>query len=169
MIQVRIVEFTDLEAFWQLRLEALRTTPEAFSASYEENIPLTMSEVEKRFHYTECDTYIIGAFTEENQLVGLMGFRREQRIKLKHKGTIWGVYVTPTFRGKGIAKQLLAEILRRGKQLDGLKKINLSVVSTNQNAVELYRKLGFETYGTEKNALVVNGHGYDEEFMTYTY
>jgi RimJ/RimL family protein N-acetyltransferase len=165
MIQVRNIQFTEIERFWQLRLEALKTNPEAFGSSYEESAQLPKSEVENRFH-NESDNYLLGAFTEDGQLVGMMGFMREQRIKLRHKGMIWGVYVTPNFRGKGIAKQLLTEIIKRGKELEGLKQINLAVVSSNLAAIALYKKLGFETYGLERNAIVVNGRGYDEEFMT---
>lgn len=51
--------------------------------------------------------------------------------------------------------------------MEGLKQINLSVVTTNQAAVKLYRKLGFETYGIEKNALEYHGQEYNEELMAY--
>nr|WP_211344419.1 hypothetical protein [Paenibacillus lentus] len=53
------------------------------------------------------------------------------------------------------------------KDIEGLKQINLSVVTINKVAVALYKILGFETYGTEKNALEYNGRGYGEEYMTY--
>ncbi|WP_252361736.1 GNAT family protein [Paenibacillus sp. FSL R10-2782] len=53
--------------------------------------------------------------------------------------------------------------------MEALKQLHLSVVATNQAAIKLYRKLGFETYGIEKNALEYNGQGYDEELMAYFY
>ncbi|GIP58481.1 GNAT family N-acetyltransferase [Paenibacillus woosongensis] len=93
----------------------------------------------------------------------MVGFKRGQGMKFKHKGMIWGVYVVPDYRGRGIAKELLQEVLRRGKD----KQINLSVVTANKVAVGLYKILGFERYGTEKNALEYIGRGYDEEYMTY--
>lgn len=51
--------------------------------------------------------------------------------------------------------------------MEGLKQINLSVVTINTAAVELYKKLGFQPYGIEKNAIEYIGQGYDEEYMTY--
>ncbi|MNU04364.1 hypothetical protein D3C72_2487450 [compost metagenome] len=59
--------------------------------------------------------------------------------------------------------------MSRGKETEGLKQINLSVVSTNNAAVKLYKGLGFETFGIEKNALIYNGQGYDEDLMSYFY
>ncbi len=122
-----------------------------------------ISEVEKIIN--DKNNFILGAFAENHQLVGIMGFRREQRKKLKHKGTIWGVYVSKEYRRKGIAKELLKELLNRTKEMEGLKQINLCVVTSNNAAVELYKKFGFQSYGVEKNALVYNEQGYDEELM----
>jgi len=53
--------------------------------------------------------------TTNNRLIGNIGFRREPQIKSRHKGTIWGVYLTPAYRGKGIAKNLLTATLDRIK------------------------------------------------------
>ncbi len=80
-----------------------------------------------------------------------------------------GSYVSSTYRSQGIAKKLLMEVISRGRKVEGLKQINLSVVATNQAAVELYSKWGFTTYGIEKNALEYQGQGYDEELMAYFY
>ncbi|MEN1985500.1 GNAT family N-acetyltransferase [Paenibacillus hubeiensis] len=158
----------EAEAYWPLRLEALKNHPESFGASYEMSVPIPLEEVRERIH-TDPDDYILGAYTEEGQLAGMMGFKREQGLKLKHKAFIWGVYVSPPFRGQGIASGLLKEVLERGRRLDGLQQINLSVVDSNESAKRLYEQHGFEVYGIEKNALVVQGHGYDEAHMTYFY
>jgi len=168
MYYIKNIKREDVEVYWKLRLEALRMNPEAFGASYEESVHTPISEVRNRIK-NESDNYIVGAFKEENQIVGMIGFRREQGIKIKHKGMIWGVYVSPEYRGKGIAKELLEEVINRGNRLEDLKQINLCVVALNRVAIELYKKLGFETYGIEKNALEYKGQGYDEELMTYFY
>ena len=47
-------------------------------------------------------------------LAGMMGFKREYGLKLRHKGCIWGVYVSPAHRGKGLASLLLSEVIERG-------------------------------------------------------
>lgn len=165
MIKINTIKIENTEEFWKLRLEGFRTNPEAFGSSYEESVETPISEVEKIIN--DENNYILGAFTENHQLVGIMGFRREQRKKLNHKGTIWGVYVLKDHRRKGIANELLKELLNRTKEMEGLKQINLCVVTSNNAAVELYKKFGFQSYGVEKNALIYNDQGYDEELMDY--
>ncbi|SEN03322.1 GNAT family N-acetyltransferase [Paenibacillus sp. OK076] len=165
---LRNIRRDEAEKYWPLRLEALKNHPEAFGASFEMSIQLPMSEVQERIH-TEPDDYILGAYTEEGILAGTMGFKREQGIKLRHKGYIWGVYVSPSYRGCGLASRMLREVLDRGRELEGIEQINLSVVTTNESARRLYEQYGFETYGIERNALFVQGKGYDEAHMTYFY
>ncbi|KRE43222.1 GNAT family N-acetyltransferase [Paenibacillus sp. Soil724D2] len=167
-IEIRNIRVEEAKDYWALRLEALQKHPNAFGAAYEESVLLPMEEVEKRIGQ-DISNYILGAFTTEGQLIGTVGFKREQSLKLKHKAFIWGVYVSENYRGQGIAKQLMVEVIRRGKQLEGLKQVTLYVVTTNGAAIELYRKLGFETYGVERNALEFEGQGYDEEMMVHTY
>lgn len=166
MIAFKNIEQEHTEAFWKIRLEALKMHPEAFVSSYEDSVHTPLAEVKKKIK-NDKDNYILGAFTEDEQLAGMAGFRREQGIKLNHKGMIWGVYVSPEYRGQGVAKALIQEILDRGREIEGLQQINLSVVTANRPAAELYKKVGFVTYGVEKNALIYNHQGYDEELMTY--
>lgn len=165
---IRNIRREEADQYWPLRLEALKNHPEAFGASFELSVQLPMNEVEERIH-TEPDDYILGAYTEDGQLAGMMGFKRELGLKLRHKGYIWGVYVSPSYRGCGLASRLLREVLDRGRVLEGIEQINLSVVTTNESARRLYEQYGFVTYGIERNALVVQGQGYDEAHMTYFY
>lgn len=167
-ISIRNIVRDDAEHYWPFRLEALKNHPEAFGASFEISVQIPMTEVQERIH-NEPDDYILGAYAQDGSLAGMMGFKREYGLKLRHKGMIWGVYVSPAYRGLGVASRLLQEVLERGRQLEGLKQINLCVVTTNGSAKRLYEQAGFETYGIEKNALEVYGQGYDEAHMTYFY
>ncbi|WP_068612758.1 GNAT family N-acetyltransferase [Paenibacillus tuaregi] len=163
MVHIRSVELEDAKAFWALRLEALKSNPEAFGASYEDAVQLSESEIQQRI----AGSLIVGAFNDQDQLVGMVGFKREQGMKLRHKGMIWGVYVSLDYRGQGLATALFKELFDRISGLEGLQQVNLAVVTTNAAAIRLYRNFGFVTYGIEKNALMYEGQGYDEELMTY--
>jgi len=165
-IYLKDLNIEDASIYWGLRLEALRTYPEAFGSSFEDAVQTPINEIKDRIR-KDNNNCILGAFTPDTQLVGMARFTREQGLKLNHKGMVTGVYVSSQYRGRGIAKDLIKEILSRGKDIEGLKQINLSVVSTNSVAVKLYKGLGFETYGIEKNALIYNGQGYDEKLMVY--
>jgi ribosomal protein S18 acetylase RimI-like enzyme len=55
--------------------------------------------------------------------------------------------------------------LERASRLSGLEQILLSVAATQTAAVELYRSLGFQSFGREPRALKVGGRHIDEEYM----
>ena len=76
------------------------------------------------------------------------------------------MYVDPNFRGKGIARQLMEEVISRAKKIQGLSKIILSVTQTQENALRFYEKLGFVKYSVEKDAIRVDGQKIDEIFMS---
>jgi ribosomal protein S18 acetylase RimI-like enzyme len=98
----------------------------------------------------------------------MVGFYREKRTKLRHRGTIWGMYVIPEQRHQGIGKKLLLELINRIKLLPNLEQVYLSVVTTNKEARNLYISLGFKPYGFDRNALKLNNKYLDEENMVFS-
>lgn len=111
------------------------------------------------------DKFVLGAFNESGMLVGSVAFVREGGMKTSHKANVFGLYVAPEFRGKGIGKALMLELIRRAKLRDGVEQINLAVISENETAKNLYKSIGFEVFGVEHKALKYNGNYYDEDFM----
>ena len=164
-MDIRKLTVADTEAFWDLRLRGLRDSPEAFGSSYEESVTTPRASVVQRMQNesTAGDNFILGAF--EGPLVGVVGFYRNQRIKDRHKGTIWGMYVLPEMRGQGIGKALMTRAIAYATSLPGLIQIHLAVVSTQDVPRHLYRSLGFEVYGLEPRALKVGDRFLDEELM----
>jgi ribosomal protein S18 acetylase RimI-like enzyme len=165
-MDIRKLRETDAEAFWNIRLRALRDNPESFGASYEEILERGIAGVaqglRKRPSAPEGVTF--GAF-EGTTLVGIAGFRQEEEAKKRHKGVIWGMYVPQELRGKGIGKALLQAAIAYAKTLPGLEQINLSVVLTSKEARHLFISLGFETYGLERRALKLQDRYFDQELM----
>lgn len=167
-IIIRPIVKADAEGFFQLRLQALKTNPESFGADYEATLAdHTVESYAERIPEPQSDNLIIGAEVDE-QLVGMMGFVRETRLKTKHTGFIWGVFVAPNMRGKRIGWQMMDAMMTHIKQLQGLHKVTLSVVTTNVAAVALYRRFGFTTWGTEPRALKVGAIYYDLHYMSYS-
>ena len=165
-MDVRILTEADAEAFWNIRLRAMRDNPESFGASYEEILERGIAGVAQGLRKSDStpDDATFGAF-DGNTLVGIAGFRREQETKRHHKGVIWGMYVPNELRGKGIGKVLLQAAITYAKSLPGLEYINLAVVLTNREARHLFISLGFETYGLERQAIKLHDHYFDQELM----
>jgi len=165
-IEIRLLTERDAIDFWRIRLRALLEEPSAFSASYEEAVSKPTDDIVAllREQWSMPDNYILGSFKNE-LLTGMVGFTREQRAKLKHKGNIWGMYIAPEARGYGVGRMLIAEVVRRSEALEGLEQIGLTVTSGNIPAKKLYENLGFRSYGVEKRALKIGLAYFDDVFM----
>jgi len=159
---VRVLTEEDLDNFWQIRLRALKEHPESFGASLSESENMTRSEILQRLKATQ-DSFVMGVFNPE--LVGIAGFFRRTGLKLKHKGTIWGVYVTPEARGQKLGKLLISSCIAQAQLIPDLEHIMLTVVTANGAARDLYNSLGFVSFGIEPAALKWQGRDYDEELM----
>jgi RimJ/RimL family protein N-acetyltransferase len=107
---------------------------------------------------------VLGAFAE-GQLIGTVGFARQQNRKDRHKGRIWGVYVKKGHRGRGIARQLLEAVLQCAQSQPGLEQVMLTVGHTQASAKRLYAAAGFQVFGHERHALKVGDVYVDEDYM----
>ncbi len=154
---IRRLTTADTAPYRDLRLEALQNAPTAFGSSYEAESQGSLSDFEG--HLTR--SYIAGAWLG-GSLVGVTGFYALSG-KAAHRGNIWGVYVQPAARGRGVSRALLTAILSHARTQ--VKQVHLSVVTDNTAALALYERLGFTTYGTEPRSLFVDGHYLDEHMM----
>ena len=163
-MDLRLLTLDDAEAFWHLRLEALCNDPASFADSTEEHLETTVESTRERLSKSDAAcNFVIGAF-EDGKLIGTAGFFRRPNNKERHKGHIWGVYVRPKSRGKGIASALMKEIVRRTREIDGIEQITL-VASANLPAQRLYKALGFESYGIEPHSLKIGDQYIDDVLM----
>ncbi|MDP4164003.1 MAG: GNAT family N-acetyltransferase [Bacillota bacterium] len=150
------------EDYRKLRLEALHGDPEAFSSSFEEENAYSIDTFKNRFQSAFAFTF--GAF-EEEQLIGIVTLVKEQKLKLKHRASIFAMYVTPEKRGCGVGKRLVANAINKAKEDNAIQQLYLSVTATNEAAKKLYSSFGFEAYGRDKRALKVNNEYLDEDYM----
>src|ERR1043165_7487538 len=98
-------------AYRILMLEAYAAHPDAFTSSVTERTTLPQSWWEGRLSdQPNPKEVVFGAFEGDN-IVGVAGLSLESREKLRHKGTLFGMYVPSKFRGKGIGRQLVLATL----------------------------------------------------------
>jgi ribosomal protein S18 acetylase RimI-like enzyme len=162
-MEIRPLTTQDASSYQQLRREALQREPLAFTDSVAEHQATTLDAIKNRLNSAD-DNFVMGAFID-HQLIGMAGFFRRKGEKIRHRGGIWGVYVSEACRGQGVGRKLLAELIGRIELLPGMEQVALAVSRRNTGAKALYQSLGFELYGCEKRALKVGEEYVDEELM----
>lgn len=162
---IRRLELTDAEASVALRKAMLADAPGSFGSSPTQDRGSDPAEVRNRLASWPEEAGF-GAFAPG--LIGSVGLRREVRAKENHKAFIWGMFVAPEFRRQGLGRQLMQAAIEHASTLDGVERIHLSVTDASPGAHALYASLGFVTWGTEPDALRVNGTSYAEHHMALT-
>ncbi|WP_342773320.1 GNAT family N-acetyltransferase [Peribacillus cavernae] len=109
-------------------------------------------------------SFTFGAF-DNRQLLGVVTLFMEKKNKLKHRANIAAMYVYPERRRSGIGRSLMIEAIQKAKEIEGIEQIYLTVVSNNKPAKSLYHFLGFNTYGIDKKALIIDHTYFDDELM----
>ena len=163
-MELRRLTAADAEAFRQVRLHALRESPQAFSADYEINAARPLQHFAAQLKDLP-DNFVIGAFAGQ-QLAGIGGFACEDQPKLRHKGFIWSVYVLPEHRRGGLGRRIIEQVIATVvASAPHVKQIDITVTAINVRAKELYVALSFKTWGLEQRALYIEGQYYDDEHM----
>jgi RimJ/RimL family protein N-acetyltransferase len=157
-LQIRRVTPADVALYRGIRLEGLQRNPEAFGSTFE----FESAQAENWFAERLASSEVLGAWHNAD-LVGVVGFRVQQGMKVAHKGVLWGMYVKPEFRKTGAARRLVDALIDiASKQVE---LVQLTVWEGNAAARRLYANAGFVDYGIEINALKQNGVYYDEVLM----
>lgn len=155
--QLTPADAADVADYRAIRLTALRDSPEAFGSTYDAEAGLPLEAFAERL----ATTIVLGAY-DGTQIAGMVGFKQQTIAKLAHKGFIWGFYVAPEVRGRGVGTALVDGIVAAAT--GRVEQLTLSVVHGNAAALALYQRCGFETYGVEPRALK-SAAGYADEVL----
>lgn len=149
------------EALYALRQRALREEPLVFGSAPDDD---RLSVDFARAILAERDVHAVFAEVDAGALVGMVGVLRSTRVKTGHRADIYGMYVAPEARRRGVARALLDAAVDQCRAW-GLRQVHLSVSTAAPPAQALYASAGFERWGTEPAALMWAGAFYDEHHL----
>jgi ribosomal protein S18 acetylase RimI-like enzyme len=134
-MEIRPLSENDAAIYWNLRGEALETELFAFGSDLQDFLTTGMEAIATRLGNTS--NFTLGAF-ELGQLIRIATFVRETGVKERHKGHIYGVYVTLAQRRKRVGQQLIGALLKRAREDASLEQIVLAVTTCQEAAWGLY-------------------------------
>jgi len=162
-MKITTLDSTYLTLYKEMILEAYETSSESFTS--------TRGEREKESNEWWADRieennngFVVGALLE-NTLVGTVAIEYLSRKKVRHKAKMVGMYVVSEHRNHGIGKSLLNYALEKLSRNTDIRTVVLTVTQGNQSAIELYRTVGFKTFGVEPMAIFSENKYYSKEHM----
>lgn len=156
-VTIRRLVPVDAAPYRALMLDAYEHHPEAFTSSPAERSTLPLAWWEARLDPASGSRMVVlGAFAQDG-LVGTVGLDFESRIKARHKALLVGMMVAPTWRGRGLGRDLVLAALAQARLRPGVVLVQLTVTETNREARTLYERCGFIEFGVEPKAVAVGG------------
>ena len=158
-MDIRRLDVSDAPAFVKLRAEALEAEPLSFGASPSDDVGLKLDSVRVFLADREAQA-VFGQF-DGADLHGSVGLARSGKVKQRHKATIWGMYVQPGWRSKGVGRALLDAAVAQSREWK-IDQVQLCVTDAAPAARRLYEAAGFREWGRESRSLCWNGRCVDE-------
>ncbi|PLS06681.1 GNAT family N-acetyltransferase [Neobacillus cucumis] len=101
---------------------------------------------------------------EDKQLIGYLIAMGGNAKRNKHSVYLV-IGILAEYRGRGIGTKLFEQLENWGKE-HSVHRLELTVVTQNEAALQLYKKMGFEIEGTKKQSLYIDGKFVDEYYMS---
>lgn len=150
-MKLRLLIENDWRSFKELRLQGLKETPKSYMHIYDEEVSRP-----NQYHVNFIENnYIVGAFDDScmpEVLVGFAIMSLHGAIKQRHKCTIWGAYVKPAYRSKGIGKEMRLFLFNEAKTL-GMSHCISAIVDDNPASLAMHEGVGYEKMYVEKNGI----------------
>ncbi len=130
-----------------------------------EEITLTI-EQEKEFikNNNESDTNVFLIGFLDGAYVGNCSLMGKTLLRQKHRASM-GIALKQRFTGVGIGTAMMEKIIALATEM-GYEQLELEVVANNERAIHLYKKMGFEIYGTFPSTMkYLDGTYADEHWM----
>jgi len=139
MIQIQQLKPSQWKILKEIRLKALKDTPDAFGSTIEKEIIYTEADWKQKLSRQDCKTII--AYSEDSIPVGIA-----VGAPYGDDAGLFAMWVDSKQRGKGIGSLLIDTIITWAEEKQS-NAIRLDVTDHNHAAITLYQAKGFVKTG----------------------
>lgn len=164
---IRTGKINDAEAILHIQRdvaeenEYLISVPDELDKTRDEQISWVQRLIEN-----ETETIIVAEI--DDKVIGWLVFQSPNRKRLSHTGS-FGMMIHKDYRGIGIGKMLITELLDWAEKNPLIEKVSLGVFSTNRRAISLYKRMGFLEEGRKKKEIKLSENEYADDILMYKF
>lgn len=101
---------------------------------------------------------------ENEEILGYLMVKSQNLSRTSHRASL-AIGVHSNSRGKGVGTTLFEYITNWARQ-EHIHRLGLTVIENNEQAIHLYKKMGFEVEGVKKDSLQINDSYVNELYMS---
>ncbi|HEX8289454.1 MAG TPA: GNAT family protein [Pyrinomonadaceae bacterium] len=139
-ISIRQINVDDWLIFSEIRLKALQTDPLVFGSSYEKESQFIEADWRERLEARDSAVFMLFADETPFGITGVSVFRDDPT---KRTAILWGSWLAPEFRGKGLSDLMYKARIDWAKAHPGIERIIVSHRASNLASKYANQKQGF--------------------------
>lgn len=155
----------DAEAYLSFRRRMLSNAPWAFSATVDDDVALDLQFLRSALAEPENAILAVRDDDDPASLLASAGIVRMKSPKFSHRAKLWGVFVDPRHRRRGLGRAVTAAAVDLARSWRGVAFVDVGVSANSPDAHAIYRTLGFVEWGREPETIAYQGKRYDEIYM----
>jgi RimJ/RimL family protein N-acetyltransferase len=161
-LEIRDARATDAIEIAKFKAEVLSSTD--FLMETREEVNVDAESARRQIENLTAGRLFLVAVAD-HFLIATLTFGRSEFNKIQHRGGLQ-MMVKKEYQAQGVGRAILQAFLDKAKLDKTLERIDLSVMSGNTAAIQLYEKFGFAREGIRPRAYKFRDGSYqDEVFM----
>ena len=161
-MNIRAIKESDSEQFLLLG-KSLDQETQFMMLEPDERITTLEEQRQRIKNVLSQSNQIIFVAEHENQLIGFLGAYGGNFQRNRHSVYIV-IGILQAYTGQGIGKQFF-KMVDEWATNHNIHRLELTVMAHNEQAVRLYKKMGYKIEGVKQDSLWVNGKYIDEYYM----
>lgn len=164
---MRTGEINDAKSILDIQRDVITENKYLISVSVEFDKTLEQQRIWiQRILENDRQTLIVAEKGEE--IIGYIAFESPNRERLAHTGS-FEMMIHRDYRGNGIGKMLLCELLTWAEKNPLIEKVSLGVLSTNKRAISLYLSMGFAEEGRKNKEIKMGENEYADDVLLFKF